>query len=202
VLRASSALYAYLKREVKGLYGQCFQMAFDVAGRPVADESKQLAQLHRIASIKTLKTTDPGCCTMTAEPNPSFAASLWANSPFSLKSHGALQAVPLGPLQVDIATQIFTVTLKGFRLVLIMLSLSRIHAPRYVRKDGGGADWVGAPPGRRRGRLRPSDRDGIHTAAIVIDSATIQSHLAAQGHYVTVTVCMDQSCCSPVPSVN
>jgi hypothetical protein len=30
-----------------------------VAGQPVADERKQLAQLHRIASIKTLKTTDP-----------------------------------------------------------------------------------------------------------------------------------------------
>ena len=29
--RTNKALYAYLKREVKGLYGQCFQMAFDVA---------------------------------------------------------------------------------------------------------------------------------------------------------------------------
>lgn len=29
--RTNKALYAYLKREVKGVYGQCFQMAFDIA---------------------------------------------------------------------------------------------------------------------------------------------------------------------------
>jgi hypothetical protein len=31
--RTNKSLYAYLKREVKGLYAQCFQMAFDVARR-------------------------------------------------------------------------------------------------------------------------------------------------------------------------